>query len=94
MLHSVGKLTILLVFTDTLIGPATAPGSKLHGPTFRSETNGVLTVHLRPVRRPYGSLYGSSMVCRKAAWFTYGPSAGHTAHLRPVGRPYGLFYGP
>ena len=48
-------------------------------------------VHLWPVGRPYGSLYGSSMICRKAAWFIYGPSAGHTVHLRPVGRPYGSF---
>ena len=55
----------------------------------RNETNGALTVHLQPVGRPYGSLYSSSMVCRKAAWFIYGPSAGHTVHLRPVGRPYG-----
>src|SRR5437016_2572715 len=39
------------------------------------------TVQLRPVGRPYGSLYGSSMVCRKAAWFTYGPSEGRTVYF-------------
>ena len=48
------------------------------------------TVHLRPVRR----LYGSSTVCRKTIWFIYGPSKGRTAHLRPARRPYGSLYGP
>ena len=50
-----------------------------------------LLVHLRPVRRPYGLLYGLSIVYQKAAWFIYGPLAGYTAHLRSVRRPYGLF---
>ena len=84
-----GKLTILLVFTDTLIGPATAPRSKLHGPTFRSETNRVLTVHLRPVGRPYGSTTARWKAVRFIVRFIYGLSEGHMVHLRPVGRPYG-----
>ena len=31
---------------------------RLYGLIFRNKTNRALTVHLRPVGRPYGSLYG------------------------------------
>ena len=49
------------------------------------------TVHLRPIRRPYGSSYGSFTVCRKAVRFIYGLSEGCIVYPRPVRRPYGPF---
>ena len=82
-----GKSTILLVSTDTLIGPAIALGriklakhSRLiYGP---SEDG---TVHLRSVER----LYGLSTACRKVIRFIYGLSEGCTVYLRSVRRLYG-----
>ena len=84
-----GKSTILLVSTDTLIGPAIALGRMRlakHSWLIYSPSEDC-TVHLRSVER----LYGLSTACRKVIRFIYGLSEGCTVHLWSIGRLHGSF---
>ena len=77
-------LPFFVILASTVITRAEAHLVKTKYSQYWNKTNEALAVHLRPIRRPYGS----SMVCRKAVRFIYGLLEDCTVHLRPVGRPY------
>jgi hypothetical protein len=62
-------------------------GEKLYRLTFGNKTNGAFAVHLRPVKR----LYGSSTVCQKTVQFIYSLSEGCMVCLQSVKRLYSSF---